>query len=444
MVDDSTPAAKAYDREILHLAVPALGALAAEPLYILVDTAVVGHLGTVHLAGLAVAGSILTTGFFLFNFLAYGTTGAVARALGAQDRGNAAHLAVQGLWLAVAIGAVLVVAGLVGAPALVGLFGASGAVRSSALTYLRISLLGFPAVLVSLVGVGYLRGVRDIATTLKVAVVSNVANLVLELGFIYGLGWGIAGSAWATVLVQFGAAAVYLGVITRSVRAEDVPIRPDRRRLVALVQVSGVLVVRTGSLLAALAVATGVASRMGAASLAAHQIAFQLWSFLALMIDAIAIAGQAIIGRLLGAGEAAAARAAARRMLRWGITGGVAFGIGVALLRPGLVRLFTPDDDVADLALAVLVVVAALQPLNAVVFVLDGVLIGAGDLRYLAKAMVVSLVAVFLPAALAVLRLDLGLTALWGAMALLTLARLLGNWWRFVGDRWQVLGAQPR
>ena len=432
------------DRQILRLAVPALGALAAEPLYILVDTAVVGHLGTAPLAGLAVAGTILTTTFFLFNFLAYGTTAAVARALGADDDARATAVAVQGLWLALLIGLALAVGGTLAAPVLVGLFDVAGEVRSGALTYLRVSLVGAPAVLAALVGVGHLRGRQDIRTTLVVAVAANLANLLLELLLIYGLGWGIAGSAWATVAAQLGAAVVYVVLIARAARAAAVGLRPDAPRLVGLVRVGGSLFVRTGSLLAALAVATAVASRMGPARLAAHQIAFQLWSFLALLLDAVAIAGQAMIGRLLGAGDAAGARAAGRRMVEWGVVGGLVLAAGVGLSRPVLVPLFTSDPDVAGAAVEVLLVVAVLQPVNAVVFVLDGVLIGAGDLPYLARAMVVSGLVVFLPAALLVERLGLGLIALWGALTLLMLARLAGNTLRFAGARWLVLGATGR
>src|SRR5688572_28000779 len=231
---DSVPDLRPIDREILRLAVPALGALAAEPLYILVDTAVVGHLGTPQLGGLAVAGTILTTAFFLFNFLAYGTTAAVARLVGAYDRRTAAHQAVQGVWLALVIGAVLLVVGVVLAPVAVGAFGASSLVRSNAVVYLRVSAMGAPAVLLALVGVGYLRGVQDTRMTMFVAVGSNVVNLVLELVLIYGLGFGIAASAAATVVAQYGAALAYLVVLGRNVRVSGVGLRPDRRRLRAL------------------------------------------------------------------------------------------------------------------------------------------------------------------------------------------------------------------
>jgi putative MATE family efflux protein len=439
---DSVPDLRPLDREILRLAVPALGALAAEPLYVLVDTAIVGHLGTPQLGGLAVAGTVLTTSFFLFNFLAYGTTAAVSRLVGANDERAAAHQAVQGVWLSLVIGVALLIAGVVLAPAAVGLFGSSAVVRANAEVYLRISALGAPAVLLALVGVGYLRGLQDTKRTLAVAVGANVVNLVLEVVLIYGLGMGIAASAAATVMAQYAAAAVYGLVVLRNVQATGVELRPDRRRLRALVVVGRDLFVRTGSLLTALAVATGVASRLGTVDLAAHQIAFQLWSFLALVLDAIAIAGQAMIGRFLGAGEADEARRAGRRMIEWGVVAGAGFGVAVVALRSVLVPVFTDDAAVASLARDVLLVVALLQPINAVVFVLDGVLIGAGDLRYLAKGMAVSGLVVFLPAALLVLAVGGSLLWLWGALALLMAARLAGNGFRFAGTGWQVVGAE--
>lgn len=428
----------------MRLAVPALGALAAEPLYILVDTAVVGHLGTAPLGGLAVAGTILTTSFFLFNFLAYGTTAAVSRLIGSGDPRTAAHQAVQGAWLALGVGSVLLVAGVVFAPAAVDIFGPPPAVRHNAITYLRISALGAPAVLLALVGVGYLRGLQDTRRTLVVAVVSNFVNLVLELVLIYGFGFGIAASAAATVSAQLLAAAAYATILLRNVRSTGVTLKADRQRLRALLVVGRDLFVRTGSLLAALAVATGVAARMGQIELASHQIAFQLWSFLALVLDAIAIAGQAMIGRLLGAGEAEEARVAAKRMLQWGLAGGTAFAVAVLTARPLLAPLFTEDPAVAALAVETLLIVALLQPINAVVFVLDGILIGAGDLRFLARAMLASSFVVFLPAALLVLRLELPLQALWMTIALLMTARLVGNTIRFAGPGWQVVGPAGR
>jgi putative MATE family efflux protein len=428
------------DAEILRLALPALGALVAEPLYVLTDTAVIGHLGTPQLGGLAVAGTVLTTAFWLFNFLVYGTTAAVARALGAGRDRAAAGVAVNALWAAVVLGAALTALGFWLGPLAVGLMGPSDAVRPHALTYLRISVLAAPAVLIGLVGVGYLRGVQDTATPLRIAVAANLANLVMEVVAIYGLGFGIAASAWSTVIAQVAAAAVFARLIARHVGAAGVSWRPEPTGLRALAVMGRDLLVRTGSLLAALAVATSVASRLGTVELAAHQIAFQLWTFLALVLDAVAIAAQAMVGRLLGAERAGAARAAARRMLVWGAVAGVAFAVVVALARPALARLFTGDPEVVAMTTGVLWLVAAFQPLNAVVFVLDGVLIGAGDLRFLAGAMLASLAA-FLPAALSVAALDLSLVALWSAIGLLMVARGIAVTWRFAGTRWAVVGA---
>jgi putative MATE family efflux protein len=420
--------------------VPALGSLAAEPLYILVDTAVVGHLGTPELGGLAVAGTILTTAFSLFNFLSYGTTAAVARAAGAGRSETSARNAVQSLWLALLIGVGLALGGLLGAPVLVDLMGPSATVRPHAELYLRIASVGMLPVMLALVGVGYLRGLQDTLTPLRIALLANLANLVLELTAVYGLGMGLAASAWATVFAQTGAAVVFCRHIARHARAADVGWRPDPATLRALVVIGRDLFLRTGSLLGALAVATAVASRMGTVPLAAHQVAFQLWSFLALSLDALAIAAQAMVGRLLGAGDADAARAAARRMVEWGLLAGVAVGGVVALLRPVLAPLFSDDQAVIDLTRQVLVVVAVLQPLNAVVFVLDGVLIGAGDLRFLAGAMVAAF-AVFLPAAVLAGTVGGTLLWLWGAIALLMVARLAAVAWRFAGRAWAITGA---
>ena len=430
---------KALDRELARLAVPALGALAAEPLYVLVDTAVVGHLGTAPLAGLAVAGTVLTTSFFLCNFLAYGTTGAVARRHGAGDEAGAAAVGVQALWLGGGLGVLLAVLGLVFGGAAVRLLGGDGDVQAPAETYLRISALGAPAVLVALGGTGWLRGRQDTKTPLFVALAANLVNLVLEVTWIYRFDGGIAASAWSTVVAQYGAAAWFVLAVLRAAG----PARPDATIIRSLLVTGRHLFIRTGSLLAAFAVGTAVASRIGTAAVAAHQIAFQLWSFLALVLDALAIAAQALVGRMLGAGDAAAAREASDRLLRWGIVFGVAAGAAVAVLRPVLPGLFTDDPAVREALLAILWFVAAQQPLNAAVFVLDGVLIGAGDLRYLAWAMAAASL-LFVPAALAVLVLDASLPWLWVALTLLMVARLVGVGLRYRRGRWAVLGAENR
>jgi putative MATE family efflux protein len=429
-----------YDREIARLALPAFGALIAEPLYVLTDTAIVGHLGTPQLGGLAVASTILLTLYAVFIFLAYGTTAAVSRLLGAGDEREAAHQAVQSLWLAALIGLGVVATGLAAAEPLVGLMGAEGAVRENALVYLRISLLGVPAMLVVLAGTGYLRGLQDTRTPLVVAVTAAGVNLVVEVVLIYGLDQGIGASALATVVAQTLAAAVYLSRIGRAVAALGVGLRPHAPSLRRLGAVGRDLLVRTAALRAALVVATAVATRLGTVEVAAHQVAFEIWSFLALGLDAIAIAGQAMVGRALGAGDGGAARAAGRRMIEWGVALGATAAGAVLALRTVLPHLFSGDAAVVGLAAFLLVWVAVLQPVNAVAFVLDGILIGAGDMRFLAWAMA-GAAAVFVPAAVTVAALGAGIGWLWAAIALLMAVRAGTLLARFAGDRWIVLGA---
>jgi putative MATE family efflux protein len=429
------------DREILRLAVPALGALVAEPLYVLADTAVVGRaLGTDALGGLAVASSILLLGYAIFIFLAYGTTASVARLLGAGEEREAAHHAVQALWLAAGIGVVVAVTTALFAEPLIALMGAEGTVAEQASTYLRVSLLGVPATLVVLAGTGYLRGLQDTRTPLVVAVVSGLANLVLELWWVVGLDMGIGASAASTVLAQWGAAAVYVWWVRRAVRAHDVPLGPRPRTLARLVTVGQALFLRTLALRGALLVATAVAARLGTVQVAAHQIATEIWGFLALVLDALAIAGQAMIGRYLGAGSAAEARAAGRRLLELGVVAGVVLGAIVLVARTWLTDLFTTDAEVAALAAFLLVWVGALQPVSATAFVLDGLLIGAGDVGFLGRAMWIA-VALFAPCALGVLWLDLGIGWLWAAIALLTTTRVVLLGWRWRGPAWEVTGA---
>jgi putative MATE family efflux protein len=429
-----------WDREIARLAIPAFGALVAEPLYLLADTAVVGHLGTDQLAGLAVAAAILLTAHALCTFLAYGTTSAVARLLGAGDEREAAHQAVQGLWLGALLGAALAALGWIFATPLIGVLTDDPSVATEAEVYLRISLPGLPALLLVLAGTGYLRGLQDTRTPLVVALVSATANLVMEVVLIYGFDQGIGASALSTVLAQWGAAAVYLRVIGRSARDLDVALAPDAPSLRRLLVVAQALVVRTLALRGSLVLATAVAARIGTEDLAAHQISFELWSAFAYALDAVAIAGQAIIGRLLGAAEVVRAGDAGRRMLQIGLGTGVVAGLLVLAGRPFLPELFSPDPAVNVLTSFLLLFVAALQPLNSVAFVLDGLLIGAGDLTYLARAMVVAALA-FAAAAGLVLVLGLGIGWLWVAIGVFMSARALPLLARWRSGAWAVAGA---
>ncbi|MEU6917820.1 MATE family efflux transporter [Streptomyces olindensis] len=429
-----------HDREIVALAVPAFGALVAEPLFLMADTAIVGHLGTAQLAGLGVASALLMTFVSVFVFLAYATTAAVARRVGAGDLQAAIRQGMDGIWLALLLGAALVAVALPTAPHIVDLFGASDAAAPYATTYLRISVLGIPAMLVVLAATGVLRGLQDTKTPLYVAIAGFVANGALNAGLVYGAGLGIAGSAWGTVIAQCGMALAYLVVVLRGARKHGASLRPDAAGIRASAQAGVPLLVRTLSLRAILMIATAVAARLGDADIAAHQIILSLWSLLAFALDAIAIAGQAIIGRYLGAGDTQGAREACRRMVEWGIAVGVLLGVLVVVTRPVFLPLFTSDPAVKDVALPALVIVALSQPISGIVFVLDGVLMGAGDGPYLAWAMLLTL-AVFTPAALLVPVWGGGLTALWATMTLMMTVRMLTLWLRTRSGRWIVTGA---
>jgi putative MATE family efflux protein len=429
-----------HDREILRLAGPAFGALVAEPLFLLADSAIVGHLGTPQLAGLGIAGTVLATAVSLCVFLAYGTTAAVARRLGAGDLRSAVAQGVDGMWLAGGIGVALALAGLVAAEPLVAAFDPEPVTAGHAETYLMVSLAGIPAMLVVFAATGVLRGLQDTATPLVVAAVGAAANVVLNLVLVYGAGLGIAGSALGTVLAQTGMAVAFGVVVVRAARRHGAPLRPDLPGIRAAAGSGVPLLVRTATLRAALVVTTYVATAAGTVAVAAHQVAFTVWTFLALALDAVAIAGQAIVGRYLGAGDTAGARSATRRMVEWGLAAGVVLGIAVVVARPAYVPLFTDDERVRTALAAALLVVAVLQPVCGVVFALDGVLIGAGDGRYLAWAGVATLVA-FLPLALVVLAADAGLVALWWAFGGFMLARLATLTLRWRGDAWLVTGA---
>jgi putative MATE family efflux protein len=433
-------ARRRHDREIVALAVPAFGALVAEPLFVMVDSAIVGHLGTPQLAGLAVAAALLTTAVSIFVFLAYATTAAVARRVGAGDLAAAIRQGMDGIWLALLLGVAVIAVTLPTAPWLIEAFGASDTAAPYATTYLRISSLGIPAMLIVLAATGVLRGLQDTRTPLYVAIGGFAANAGLNAGLVYGAGLGIAGSAWGTVIAQVAMAAAYLVVVVRGARRHGASLRPDAAGIRASAQAGVPLLVRTLSLRAVLMIATAVAARLGDTDVAAHQIVLSLWSLMAFALDAIAIAGQAIIGRYLGADDAEGARQACRRMVQWGIASGVVFGILIVASRQLFIPLFTSDSAVHDTLLPALLVVAVSQPIAGVVFVLDGVLMGAGDGSYLAGAMLVTL-AVFAPVALLVPTFGGGLTALWWAMTLMMTVRMLTLWLRMRSGRWLVTGA---
>jgi putative MATE family efflux protein len=434
------------DREIFRLALPALGALVAEPLFLLVDTALVGRLGAEPLAGLAIAGTVLQTAVGLLVFLAYATTPAVARRLGAGDRPGAVRAGVDGLWLAATISVPLVALGVPLAGPLVGLFGADAAVTGQAMIYLQISVWGLPGMLIVLAATGLLRGLQDTRTPLIVAAAGFAANAVLNVVFIFGLGLGIAGSALGTVLAQWGMAAVFLGIAVRAARATGTSLRPGLAGVSGAAAAGGWLLVRTASLRAAMVATVAVGTAIGALELAALHISLTLFATLAFVLDALAIAGQAMIGHDLGAAELPRVRAVTRRLVQHGIGGGAVLGLAVALCSPLLGPLFTPDRGVHAALLPALLVLSVGIPLAGFVFVLDGVLIGAGDARYLAWTGLVNL-ALYAPLLLLVSTAELSPTArlLWlqAAFSLGYLgARALTLGLRARSDRWMHSGVE--
>jgi putative MATE family efflux protein len=434
---------RALDRDILRLALPALATLVAEPVYVLTDTAIVGHLGTTQLAGLSLASAALLTAHAVFIFLAYGTTSSVARLLGAGRAREAAGQAVQGLWLALGLG-LLTGTGLAAAAGpIVRLLGGDGAVGHAGVVYLRVSAAGVPAQLLVLAGVGYLRGLQNTRLPLVVAVGTSLVNLGLEVWWIFGLGFGIGASAVATVAAQWVAAVAFLVPIVRRVRRLDVAVTPDPAALRGLLTVGVHLLVRTAALRVALLAGTVAAARLGTVDLAAYEIGFQVWSFLALALDSVAIAAQVLVGRSLGAGDAARARQVGRRVNQWGLATGALAGTAVIVGRGPLAQLFSDDHAVLAAARWSLWWVGLVQPLNGWVFALDGTLIGAGDQRYLAWATAVASAA-FLPFGAAVAVTGAGLGWLWAALSLLMAARFAGLALRFGGDRWAVPGASRR
>jgi putative MATE family efflux protein len=383
---------------VWRLAVPALGALVAEPLFLLADTAIVGRLGTGPLAALGVAAGLLASAVNLFVFLAYATTAAVARRLGADDRPGALAQGVDGMWLAAGLGTGVALLGWPLAGPLVALFGPAPPVAVMAVTYLRWSLPGLPAMLLVLAATGVLRGLPDTRTPLLVAGLGAVLNAGLNVALVHGAGLGIAGSAIGTSLTQLGMAVWVAAVVAGGARREGARLRPDLAGILASGRSGVPLLVRTLALRAALLATTAVAVSAGTASLAAHQVAISIWNLLSLALDALAIAAQTLTGHALGAGDVQQVRAVTGRLLRWGVAAGAVLGVVLLAGRPWLVLPFADDPAVRSAFAAVAVVMALGEPLAGYVFVLDGVLIGAGDGRYLAWAGLAQL-ALYLPLA---------------------------------------------
>ncbi len=418
---------------MLSLALPALVVLAAEPLYLLVDTAVVGNLGTVALGGLAVGGGLMAWAAALLNFLAYGTTARAARRAGAGDRPGAVDEGVQATWLAAALGLVVVLFFQVFAgPVTRLLAGGAGPVAAAGEEWLRVASFGLPLLLISLAGNGWLRGVQELRRPVRFVLAGSLLSLVLCPLLVHTAGWGLVGSAYANVVGQAVTAALFLRALAR----EGGVWRPRPYAVLAQLVIGRDLLLRAAVLQVSFLVAAGVAARTGTAELGAHQIALQLFFFLALVLDAYAIAAQTLVGHALGARRPVEARATARRVTIWGLGTGVGVAAVLLAVRGVLPPLFTDDPAVIDQAQLVWWFLAAMQPLAGVVFALDGVLMGAGDVGYLRTLTIGSAVVGFLPLSLLSGPLDWGLAGVWTGLCLFIALRLVGVLVRVAGDRW--------
>jgi len=425
-------------RRIAALALPALLVLAAEPIYVLVDTAVVGHLGRTQLAALALGGGILALAAWLGVVLAYGTTGRAARRFGAGDRAAAVHEGVQASWLALMVGIAMAALAQVGAVPLTRILaGGDGEVARGAAEWLRIAALGAPGIMLAMAGNGWMRGVQDTRRPVFYVIGGNVLSAVLCPLLVYPAGLGLVGSAIANVAAQTLGGVLFV----RALVVERVALAPDPTMLRRQLVVSGDLLVRGAAFQACFLSATAVAARFGTAALGAHQIALQLWMFCALALDAVAIAAQSLVGATLGAGDTAAAHRTAVRIARIGGVCGVAFGLAIAagaLVLPGL---FSPDPEVRAQALVAWPWFVAMQPLAGVVFALDGVLIGAGDVRYMRNLTLVAALGFFLPAIWLAYALNLGLGGVWAGLTVFIVVRLVALLLRIRGTQWSVAGA---
>jgi putative MATE family efflux protein len=425
------------DRAILRLAVPALGALAAEPLYLLADTAIVGHLGARPLAGLAVASTLLTTLLWLANFLEYGTTGTVARRFGAGRTEEALGAAVQATWLAVATGAVIaVLCELVADPAMSLIGGGDAAVHDQAVQWIRIAALGVPFVCVTLAGQGWLRGLQDTMTPLVVVVIGNLFSAGLSAGLVYGAHMGIRGSAIANALAQTGSALVFAWKLRR----RGAPWRPDWAVMRAELVTARDLSLRTVAFLVSFSTATAVAARMGGAVVGAHQIAIQLWGFLALVLDSLAIAAQAMVGAALGAGDRARAVLLTRRLMQWGLAAGVAFAVVLAVGFDVIPHWFTGDHRVVQATHSAWPWFAAMMPAAGVLFALDGVFIGSGDVAFMRTVTLIAGLCFYVPIAVLAYRFGWGLGGVWAGLTCFVGVRFLAAMLRVRSGRWTHAG----
>ncbi len=435
------------DRQIVRLALPTLATLLAEPTLLLVDTALVGRLGVDSLAGLSLASTILTTVVGLCIFLSYATTASTARFFGAGKPDRALRLGLDGVWLGIFLGVILAVILLAFGSAIFGWFGPEKAVLDEATRYLSASAWGLPGMLIVLAATGTVRGMLDTRTPLIVATAGALANIPLSYLLIYPAGFGVAGAGYGTAIAQSGMGIALGFVVVRAAHRQGVSLLPSGTGVLKSLRDSIPLIIRTLSLRVSILLTITAATTLGTTALAAHQIINSMWNFAAYGLDALAIASQALVGQALGASAGERVRHVLNRCLWWGLWVGAVLGLVLAAASPVIPRVFTGSGEVAQWAMWGLVVCAIGLPIASIAYMLDGVLIGAGDTRYLAWMMILALVLYTpIPLLLAGPGADLemvGLLILWGGYAAVFMgARSLTLYLRTRGDRWIVLGEE--
>ncbi|MDU6679138.1 MULTISPECIES: MATE family efflux transporter [unclassified Actinomyces] len=380
------------NREILRLALPALGALLAQPLFTTIDSAMVGHLGTEQLAGLALSSTILMTAVGLFIFLAYSTTSITARALGAGNIASGLRAGIEAIWLAALLGVITASALILAAPIIISWFRADTTVIPHAIAYLQYSSPGLVGMLVVLAATGTLRGLLDTKTPLYVATAGAAGNAALNAIFIYGLDMGIAGSGLGTAIAQTLMGIILVAVVVKGARREGVSLKPSFGGLLGATNAGLPLLVRTLTLRIAILATVAVVTRAGAIALAAHQVVNTVWNFAAFALDALGISAQSLTGYSIGTGDRARTRALVRRITIWGVATGAVLGLVIIAASGLLPWIFGTDPTMHSAAMRGLWIAGGFQVLAGFVFMMDGVLIGAGDNRFLAVAGILTLV----------------------------------------------------
>ncbi|WP_301331713.1 MATE family efflux transporter [Rhodococcus sp. OK519] len=426
---------------MLGLAVPALGVLAAEPLYLLLDIAVVGHLGALALAGLAVGGLILAQVSTQLTFLSYGTTARASRLHGAGREREAVAEGVQATWLALGIGAVVVVLVQLFAGPITAVIAGSGDIAAEAEQWLRIAVFGAPLILVAMAGNGWMRGVQNTMRPLRFVLAGQVVSVILCVLLVHGVAgaprWELAGSAVANVAGQ-ATSAVLFGVALLRARLS---LRPRPAVMRAQMVLGRDLILRSLAFQACFLSAAAVASRFGAASVAAHQVVLQLWNLVALTLDSLAIAAQTLVGAALGRSDVRGANRLAWRITRWSAVFATVLALAFAVGAKFIPTLFTGDPDVLDQTSVAWWFFVGIMPVAGIVFALDGVLLGAGDAAFLRTATLACALVGFLPLIWASLAWDWGLAGIWTGLTVFMVLRMVAVLWRAASGRWAVGGS---